>query len=66
MNRIKGYRNMIGMSQKDMSKILGIAESTYRQKEKGKSVFKENEIKKFIDAVKSVDPSVNVKDIFFN
>lgn len=56
---------MMGLSQKEMSKILGIAESTYRQKETGKSNFKDTEIEKFMMHIKSIDPNINIKDIFF-
>ena len=66
MNRVKGYRNMVGMTQKEMSKNLGISEGTYRQKEKGKSSFKDLEIKLFTDTVKKFYPDIKEKDIFFS
>ncbi|UUV98399.1 helix-turn-helix transcriptional regulator [Vagococcus luciliae] len=65
MNKIKGYRNMAGLTQKEMSEVLGIAESTYRKKEKGYSNFKDYEIKKFSEVINRINPDVSVKDIFF-
>jgi DNA-binding XRE family transcriptional regulator len=65
MNRIVGYRKMIGLTQKEMAKKLGISEGTYRNKEKGKVSFKDGEIRIFFDLVHKVIPEVTINDIFF-
>jgi len=65
MNRVLGYRKMIGLTQSKMAKELGIAEATYRMKEKGRSYFTDKEITSFIEVLKRADPNVNVSDIFF-
>lgn len=65
MNKIKGYRNMIGFSQKEMGKVLGIAEATYRNKENGKSSFKESEIELFYQTLLAKGVDIKVSDIFF-
>ena len=62
---VVGYRKMAGLTQKDMARRLNISEGTYRNKEKGKTSFKEKEIKKFYELVSKENPSVNIEDIFF-
>lgn len=63
---IKGYRKMTGLTQREMADKLHISEGTYRSKEKGKTSFKDVEMKVFYELVSNVNPSVNIKDIFFN
>ncbi|MHC5269286.1 helix-turn-helix transcriptional regulator [Enterococcus sp. LJL98] len=66
MNKVLGYRKMIGFSQLEMAKRLGISESQYRAKEKGRFEFTETEIEKFTSIVKKFNSEVTVLDIFFN
>lgn len=56
---------MAGLTQREMAKELNISEGTYRNKEKGISFFKQNEIDKFYKLVKKVNPEITVEDIFF-
>ncbi|PKG22726.1 helix-turn-helix transcriptional regulator [Niallia nealsonii] len=65
MNRIVGYRKMIGLTQKEMAKRLNISEGTYRNKEKGKVSFKDGEMKILFDLVNKELPGVTINDIFF-
>lgn len=65
MNRISGYRNMIGLTQEEMAKKLGITEGTYRRKEKGLSRFKDTEIIIFYNLIRERDSNVKLEDIFF-
>lgn len=63
--KIKGYRNMLGMTQTELASILGISKQSYYRKEKGYSNFKDNEkiiIKTFFS---SFFPEITVDDIFF-
>jgi len=62
---IAGYRKMTGLSQKDMAKKLNISEGTYRNKEKGKASFKDNEMKVFYELVRKNNPTVTFQEIFF-
>lgn len=62
---IAGYRKMTGLTQKEMAKKLNISEGTYRNKENGKSSFKDEEMKSFHEAVKITNPSITIDDIFF-
>lgn len=62
---IAGYRKMTGLTQREMADKIGISEGTYRNKEKGKASFKDNEMKVFYELVKKTNPSVDFQEIFF-
>lgn len=64
-NRIKVYRQLCGKNQIEMSEVLGVSESQYRQKENGNFEFKESEILKFLNEVNKYVPNATVEDIFF-
>lgn len=66
VNKIKGYRNMLSMSQLEMSKKLNISETTYRNKENGKGVFNSKEMKLFVDLLKMKGIDEKVDSIFFS
>ncbi|MRE73187.1 helix-turn-helix transcriptional regulator [Mammaliicoccus sciuri] len=66
MNKIAGYRRMLGMSQKNMAKEFGISEQSYRLKENGKVNFKKQEMLKFRNLLRrELFPTITVDDIFF-
>lgn len=65
-NKLKGYRVMAGLTQKDMAEALGISKISYVQKENDKGTFNINEVKKIIEILNSkLDKVVNTEDIFF-
>ena len=64
-NIIAGYRKMTGLTQKQMAKELNITEGTYRNKEKGYSSFKDEEMKVFYELVKKKNRYVTFQEIFF-
>lgn len=68
MNRkIIGYRSMLGMTQNEMAKQLGVSENTYRKKEHGKVPFKDFEMEKFQEViVERTGINVSISDIFFD
>ncbi|MDU0434833.1 transcriptional regulator [Staphylococcus haemolyticus] len=67
MNKVLGYRKMLGKTQSQMAKEFNISEQSYRNKEKGKTDFKKAEMLKFksllIDRGLS---NITLDDIFFN
>lgn len=66
MNKIAGYRRMLGQSQKNMAKEFGISEQSYRLKENGKVNFKKQEMLKFRNLLRrELFPTITVDDIFF-
>ena len=44
MNKIKGYRSMIGLTQEEFATELGMATRTFVNKETGKSEFTVSEL----------------------
>jgi len=52
-NRIKSKRVLLGLTQEEMAEKLGIAVSTYKKKEHGKTDFTESEINKFLEVTES-------------
>lgn len=65
-NLVRGYRSVLGISQSDMAKKLGMSTNTYADKENGKRFFTDIEMLKFKDLLRSRGIKVEVQDIFFN
>ena len=64
--KISGYRRMMGLTQKDMAAIFGVAPSTYFLKEKGEVGFSDEEKIKFRDKLRDIFPGITIDDIFFS
>lgn len=64
-NKLKGYRVMAGLTQKDMAEALGISPSAYNQKENGTININIDESKKLYEFIRNKLPNVNFEDIFF-
>lgn len=64
MNKIRGYRNMFGVTQSEMAKFLNINVTSYRNKENGKLQFKENEMKLIKEKFLSVGIELTLDEIF--
>lgn len=64
-DRIKGYRYMLGFTQKQMSEELGISKQSYHNKENGIVSFKDTEKVKFKMLVNQFNPELTIDDIFF-
>lgn len=64
-NKVRGYRNMLGMTQKQMGKALGISKQSYMNKEKGYVTFKDSEKLVFKNLLLSLFPDIKLEDIFF-
>ena len=65
MNRIlKGYRNMLGMNQTEMGKIIGTSKANYCAKETGRYEFKYNEMLKILKIVNKKFPAITMGELF--
>ncbi|OLS05224.1 hypothetical protein AUK68_08885 [Staphylococcus epidermidis] len=66
MNKVLGYRKMLGKTQKQMAMEFNISEQSYRNKEKGKVEFKKDEMIKFKSLLvgKGLN-NISLDDIFF-
>ncbi len=66
MNKIAGYRKMLGLTQSDIAKEFGISTQAYRMKESGKTRFKNEEMKFFRNELrKFAFPKITIDEIFF-
>lgn len=63
--RVKGYRVMLGLTQKEMADVLGISTQSYYLKETGQVRFTHDEMRVFRDKLRGILPEVTVDDIFF-
>lgn len=64
MNRIVGYRKMLGLTQADLAKEFGISLQAYRLKENGTTAFKDSEKLHFKKMLLSIFPEITIDDIF--
>lgn len=65
-NKIRGYRNMVGKTQKQFATLLGITETSYRLKEAGKREFKQNEMKQIHSELQRLGINISISEIFFD
>lgn len=66
MNKIKGYRNMIGKSQEEMAELLGVHVNTYKNWEENPEKFKVDKALAFLEEINKYDSKVKFEDIFSN
>lgn len=57
---------MLGLTQEEMAKKLGISVVAYRQKENEEREFTRKEMVLFVDVIKSYDSSVTMDSIFLS
>ena len=65
MTKLKGYRVMLGKTQRDMAKELNISVQSYNNKETGKTAFNDREklaIKTMVSEVKS---DITIDEFFY-
>ena len=65
MNKVKGYRNMLKLTQKQIAEKLDISTVAYIKKENGKSEFKDSEKIKFKELLLPYFPNITLEEIFF-
>ena len=66
MNKVKGYRTMLGLTQEEMAKKLGISVVAYRQKENEEREFTRKEMVDFVTVIKAFDSNVTLDSIFLD
>ena len=64
-NKIKGYRYMLGLTQKEMGSRLGISKETYIKREKGETNFRDSEKVIFKNLLLPLFPDITIEKIFF-
>lgn len=66
VNAIKGYRNHLGMTQKQLADHLGMSVTSYRNKENGITSFTDVEKVEFTHLVNNIFPDASIESIFFS
>lgn len=66
VNKVAGYRKMLGLTQKQIADKFDISTQSYWQKEKGKVPFSDNEKMIFKALLKSIFPNITIDEIFFD
>ncbi|VMK83594.1 transcriptional regulator [Streptococcus pneumoniae] len=64
-NKMRGYRNMLGLTQEKLGKKLGISKQSYYNKESGKTQFSDKEKLKIKNLLIPLFPDITIEDIFF-
>lgn len=65
MNKIAGYRKMLGLTQEELANKIGISRSSFQSKENGKFPFKQTEMKKIVIVFQQADLNVTLDSLFF-
>ena len=62
---VKHYRKILGLTQGEMARKIGISEQSYWNKENGRRKFNDEEKQTVRDVLKQFFPDITVDDIFF-
>lgn len=65
MNRVAGYRVMLGMKQKDVAEILNLSRQSYCMKENNHIPFKDGEKIILKELFMQIDKGITIDSIFF-
>lgn len=65
MNKVVGYRKMLGKTQDEMAKEFNISKQAYWQKEKGSTSFSDREKILFKEMLLPIFPNITIDEIFF-
>ena len=66
MDKLRGYRVMLGLTQKDMSDKLNISLQSYNNKETGKSAFNDKERLAIKSMVSENKPDITIDELFYS
>ena len=64
MNKVRGFRTMVGMTQEEMAKELGVSINTYRAYEDNPEKMSVEIANKFIGIINKTDSTITMNDIF--
>ena len=64
--KIRGYRTMLGKTQKDMAEIFNISKQAYSAKERGRTRFSNEEMIIIKKMLLPMFPGITIDEIFFS
>lgn len=65
INRVKGYRNMMGLTQKMLANKLNISPQALSAKENGRRNFNDTEKMYLLNFFKEIDSDLTMEKLFF-
>jgi len=65
-NKVRGYRNMLGITQKELADKLGLTAQSISAKERGITNFTDKEKMELLKLFKTVDPDLSIDKLFFS
>lgn len=65
INKVAGYRRMLGMTQKEIASYLDITSQSYSNKERGRTSFNDQEKMKLKKLFNKIDNKFTIGEIFF-
>ena len=65
MSKLKGYRVMLGKTQRQMAEALSISLQSYNNKETGKTTFSDKERLKIKSMVAEIKPDITIDELFY-
>lgn len=66
MSKLKGYRVMLGLTQRQMAKKLNISLQSYNNKETGKNAFNDKERLAIKSMVAEIKPDITIDELFYS
>lgn len=66
MEKLKGYRVMLGLTQKKMADQLSISLQSYNNKELGKTPFNDKERLLIKSMVTKIKPDITIDELFYS
>ena len=63
--KVRGYRVMLGKTQKDMAELFEISKQAYSAKERGETRFSEKEMLSIKEMLLPIFPGITIDEIFF-
>ncbi|NLD32629.1 MAG: helix-turn-helix domain-containing protein [Trichococcus flocculiformis] len=64
--KVRGYRVMLGKTQKEMAEIFNISKQAYSAKERGESRFSNEEMVTIKKMLLPMFPGITIDEIFFS
>jgi len=64
-NKVRGYRNMLGITQAELADILEVTTQSISNKERGETPFTDKEKKEIKDMLLPHFPDITIDHIFF-
>ncbi|MDG3132604.1 transcriptional regulator [Streptococcus suis] len=66
MDKLKGYRVMLGLTQQKMADKLKISLQSYNNKETGKTPFNDKEKRAIKSMVAEIKPDITIDELFYS